>query len=42
MMLQTCSIEKASLSKATKPHIPEYEIYIDDIASKTIQEQTPK
>lgn len=42
MMLQTLSIEKQSLSKASKPHIPEYETYIEEIANKAVQEQTPK
>jgi hypothetical protein len=34
MMLQTLSIEKQSLTASLKPHIPEYESYIQEIADK--------
>ena len=42
MMLQTAYVEKSSITASTKPHIPEYEAHIEQIAKLAIDEQSPK
>ena len=42
MMFQTLYVEKSTISRTAKPHIPEYMTYIGEIAKLALQEQTPK